>query len=62
MRCECADPGCPVHRGADCTRKANALLRRIDMDDESGEYMCESCAEDALESGVFAVTCEREQR
>jgi hypothetical protein len=53
-RCECADPGCPVHKGTDCGIVARLVtVRRSDMDDVTGTRMCPACAEDALESGVF---------
>jgi len=54
-KCECSDPGCPVHEGSDfCANKSTQRLHRIDMDDEEGTRMCEACAEDACASGVFA--------
>lgn len=54
VTCECADKGCPVHKGTSkCTNKATTNLRRVDMDDVSGTMFCEACAEDALESGLF---------
>jgi hypothetical protein len=51
-RCECSDPGCPCCHGH-CERKATTVLCRSDMEDETGTAMCEGCAGDALESGVF---------
>ena len=56
--CHCADRGCPVHRGMDCTRHQTHEQRirrvyRIDMDDRTGTPMCPQCAEDALGSGLF---------
>jgi hypothetical protein len=52
--CECSDPGCPVHAGkSDCENAARTLLIRVDMDDSTGTAMCQKCAEDALESGLF---------
>ena len=54
VRCACEDSGCPVHRGVSrCTNAGETLLRRTDMADD-GDYFCEACAEDALDSGVFA--------
>jgi len=29
------------------------ILFRVDMEDETGTAMCEECADDALDSGVF---------
>jgi hypothetical protein len=52
--CECIDKGCPAHRGTICTAKgATTILRRIDMHDVTGTAFCESCAIDAMESGLF---------
>jgi len=52
--CECSDPGCDGHPGlAGCTRRATERLYRIDMEDVGGLLMCEECADDAMESGVF---------
>lgn len=53
-RCQCADPGCPIHRGeSKCTRAAKRKVRRIDMEDRSGTWMCEGCASDVYDSGLF---------
>jgi len=53
-RCECADPGCPVHKGREsCDKFGRQILYRIDMEDESGTSFCSKCAEDAWDSGVF---------
>lgn len=52
--CECSDSGCTAHRGkAYCNKKANTILYRIDMEDETGVSFCNACADDAMESGVF---------
>ena len=52
--CECADPGCPIHRGVShCGESAVVTLKRIDMEDRAGTMMCRACADDALESGLF---------
>lgn len=50
--CGCADKGCKAAHGSECTLKATQTLYRADMD----VYVsfCDVCAEDALESGVFA--------
>lgn len=51
--CDCADHACPVHTGADCRFIGRTTFyRRIDMD--GGVRFCPACAEDALESGLFA--------
>ncbi len=56
-KCGCTDSGCPAHHGCpDCRREATARVYRIDMTDETGTPMCEDCAADALESGVFTDT------
>jgi hypothetical protein len=53
-KCECSDPGCPVHKGtADCRWSASRLLYRVDMEDNTGTAMCDACAEDAFKSGLF---------
>ena len=52
-RCECRDPGCPVCHGQ-CKAPAAMTLYRVDMEDSTGTDMCEACASDALEAGVFA--------
>jgi hypothetical protein len=52
--CECADPGCPVHKGVDhCQMFAVMRLFREDMLDLTGVLFCQKCGEDALASGVF---------
>ena len=50
--CQCSDPGCPACRGK-CLRKAITCVNRIDMEDRTGTPMCNKCATDALESGLF---------
>jgi len=61
MACECSDPGCPMHKGQSaCTAPAKAILHRVDMDDETGTAMCEECAVDAMDSGVFRLGMELE--
>jgi hypothetical protein len=52
--CKCADAGCPVHTGKTaCGGKATVVLVRVDMDN-ARVLFCQECAEDALQSGVFA--------
>lgn len=50
--CECGDPGCPVCHGH-CRQRAVTTVYRSDMEDETGTDVCEGCAEDCLDSGVF---------
>lgn len=53
-KCECSDPGCPVHNGrSSCNKVAKQCLVRVDMEDKTGTLFCFDCAEDAMESGVF---------
>ncbi len=55
--CECSDPMCPGgHLDQGCTTQAMYVVRRIDMDDgETRFVMCYACANDALDSGIFAL-------
>ncbi len=53
-RCECTDPGCPCCHGH-CDLDSAATLFRVDMDDRHGILMCDKCADDAMESGMFTV-------
>jgi phage/plasmid primase-like uncharacterized protein len=53
-KCECTDPGCPVHPGKNnCTQAGKQRLYRIDMVDSSGTWFCSRCAADAMECGLF---------
>lgn len=52
MRCECTDPGCPCCHGH-CKRAAVVGVHRVDMEDATGTPMCQGCADDAMEAGVF---------
>jgi len=53
-KCECADPECVHHKGiSDCKDTANTIMYRIDMDDTSGTLMCDDCANDATQGGLF---------
>lgn len=56
--CECSDPGCPCCQGS-CPVAADATVFRVDMEDITGTRMCEPCAADALESGVFRATFDK---
>lgn len=54
IRCECSDPGCPAgHPGESCGRLATTRLWRVDMEDRTGTFMCNQCADDAYGSGLF---------
>ena len=55
--CDCTDPGCPAHGGVSQCRTAAAVrLRRVDWGIDAGYLrMCQACADDAMESGVFAL-------
>jgi hypothetical protein len=53
--CDCCDSGCPAHKGkSECTNQATVSLRRIDFAGQPIVWFCNGCAEDALDSGVFA--------
>jgi hypothetical protein len=70
-RCLCADRGCPACHGlhgngfratpgvsvklARLSLPATYTLQRVDMPDVTGTPMCDDCATDALESGLFRV-------
>jgi hypothetical protein len=52
--CECTDMHCPCHDGTQfCTHVDTTRLYRIDMEDKHGIRMCDDCASDAFESGLF---------
>jgi hypothetical protein len=54
VKCECAEPQCVAHRlHSSCNQPATDFLFRVDMTDETGTAMCEACATDAFESGLF---------
>ncbi len=50
--CQCVDRGCPHCKGG-CPDKATVIVYRSDMDDANGTPMCDDCANDAIDSGVF---------
>ena len=52
-RCECVDPGCPC-KGT-CRNDAEFAAFRVDMEDEWGTLMCDRCARDAMESGLYTL-------
>jgi hypothetical protein len=54
--CECTDSGCPIHKGiAECHVQADVTLFRVDMDmeDDTPVIVCNGCAEDMVDSGLF---------
>lgn len=55
-QCECSDPGCKGHKGvSECTAKGYIKVARYDYETNGDHFlMCRSCAEDALESGMFS--------
>lgn len=55
ITCECADKECASHKGSDCNVKARSMLKlfRVDMEDRTGTRFCTTCADDAMESGLF---------
>jgi hypothetical protein len=55
LLCECGDSGCPIHEGKnECSKSPTCIVRRIDMDKGTTKFsMCNGCASDALDSGVF---------
>ncbi len=53
LKCECSDPGCPMHIEPCCPSAARTVLFRSDMDDSSGVAFCHACASDAMDAGVF---------
>lgn len=52
MWCQCGDSECP-HCSGECADKATTTLFRVDMGDETGTSMCDECADDAYQSGLF---------
>lgn len=53
-KCECSDPGCPIHKNkSKCDNNARYCMMHVDMDDETGTLMCMSCGEDASDCGLF---------
>ena len=65
-RCECYDPECPHagpnHRERQCLNLSVVTLHRIDMADETGVPLCQECADDAMDSGVFGLEDIEENR
>lgn len=53
--CQCADIFCPAHQGqSSCRAVGKQRLYRIDMADDYGTMMCDACADDANNSGLFS--------
>jgi hypothetical protein len=60
--CECTDSGCVAHKGrAKCGKKADQILFRVDMEDETGTAFCDACADDAFASGLFTDEIEEDR-
>lgn len=59
--CLCADPGCPAHIHRACSDRAAETLYRADMTDLTGTPMCEPCAADAYESGLFTDAADNDE-
>lgn len=60
--CECSDPGCSANHGNKaCNGLATSILYRVDMEDVTGTAMCESCASDAFESGLFTDSTDEDE-
>lgn len=54
-KCECSDPSCQIPHGATmCRATMPTTLYRVDMEDRTGVDMCEGCAIDAMETGLFS--------
>jgi hypothetical protein len=51
--CQCVDRGCLQHLEFICEKEATTTVHRTDVDDKTGTPMCEGCATDAVNSGVF---------
>jgi len=51
--CGCIDRSCPAHPNVVCAMPATTTIYRVDMDDDDGTHMCDDCAADAIESGLF---------
>lgn len=61
-QCECTDPGCPQHMGKSCCQeRAVSTLFRTDMLDETGTRLCQECANDCLDQGMFTDEPPRDQ-
>lgn len=53
-RCECSDRGCRVHQGVStCRNEGTERLYRVDIEDRTGTGMCQACAGDATDCGLF---------
>lgn len=53
--CQCADRGCPMHLNvSDCDGAQEYRCTRVDMEN-AHVMMCEGCADDAAETGLFTI-------
>ena len=50
--CKCSEGMCPCCFGS-CWSVATVTVYRVDMEDATGTPMCEGCADDAMDSGLF---------
>lgn len=50
--CEDKDPDCSAC-GGHCLSPSDTTVFRVDMEDNTGTPMCDKCASDAFESGLF---------
>lgn len=50
--CECRDTSCPYCHGQ-CQNKPEFTLFRVDMEDRTGTLMCDDCAKDAADTGLY---------
>ena len=54
-KCQCMDPGCPAHKNvSNCKRGAIHTVYRIDMADRTGTMLCDDCAANCFDSGLFS--------
>ncbi len=50
-RCACSDPSCPAGHKHRCEEKGTVIVVAVPGGCEL--YMCETCAEDAVDYGMF---------
>lgn len=53
-KCEYWDPECPHGHKGNGHKGGVRMLYRVDMNDETGILMCDTCQEDAFDSGLFS--------
>jgi hypothetical protein len=51
--CECCDHYCPAHEGRDCAADSTTTLDRVDWVAGSTLRVCDACADDMMDSGIF---------